>query len=119
MNWYKISQLSPIDTTIYDILKKKYPQINFYVYENSKRLILSQIIVPKELRNQGLGSSFMKDLIDYSYKTKKPIYLTPSKDFGGKITKLRKFYKNLGFKNKPTSDYSERESLIREPNELV
>jgi predicted GNAT family acetyltransferase len=116
MNWYKIAQLN---TTIYDILKEKYPQINFYVYENKTRLILSQIIVPKELRNQGLGSAFMKDLIDYSNKTKKPIYLTPSKDFGGKITKLRSFYRNFDFKNKPKSDYSERESLKREPDELV
>ena len=37
------------------------------VSENGKRVLLSLVVVPKELRNQGIGTRYMQDLIDYAY----------------------------------------------------
>ena len=107
--WYKKAQNIDINT----FLSEKYPQIDFFISEKNNTIILNKIIIPEELRNQNLGTSFVNDLIYYSKSVKKPIYLTPTGDYGGKVTKLREFYKNLGFKNRPKEDFSEKETMIR------
>lgn len=86
-------------------------------YENSNGIILSKIVVPKENRNSGLGTKVMNRLTQYADKVGKPIALTPSKDFGGTVSKLKEFYSRFGFvpnsgKNK---DFRFSETFIREP----
>lgn len=95
-------------------LSDKY-NVTLDIYENPDYIVLSRIIVPKEERNKGLGTSVMSELIDYANINKKDIFLTPSADFGGNKNKLIQFYKNLGFvfnkgKNK---DYRTRELMIK------
>ena len=102
---------------VQDILKEKHPDLNFYVSESENEINLSKIIVPKESRNEGKGSKFTEDLIAYADSVGKRIVLTPSKDFGGSVTRLKKFYKSFGFKeNKGKSrDFTTQESFIRDP----
>jgi len=112
---------------IINIIKEEYDNIsiesklsNKYnilldIYENPEYIVLSRIIIPKEDRNKGIGTSVMNDLIDYANTNKKDIFLTPSGDFGGNKNRLINFYKNLGFvfnkgKNK---DYRSRELMIK------
>jgi GNAT superfamily N-acetyltransferase len=100
-------------------LTKKYPNVALNISESPFAVDLSKIVVPKEMRNQGLGSSVMQDLIDYADQTGKQVRLSPSSDFGGSPTRLKKFYKEFGFvENKGSNkDFSTRETMIRNPKE--
>ena len=102
---------------ISESLIAKYPKIALDIAESPKAIDLSRIVVPKEMRSQGVGSSVMQDLIDYADQTGKQVRLSPTSDFGGSPTRLKKFYKEFGFvenrgRNK---DFSTRETMIRNP----
>ena len=85
------------------------------VSENGNRVMLSQVIVPKELRNQGIGSKYMRELIDYADSVGKRVELSPSADFGGNKNKLKEFYSRFGFvENKGRNkDFEISESMYR------
>ena len=80
-------------------------------------IILDKIIVNPNTRNQGVGTELMNDLISKADNNNITLALTPSKDFGGNVTRLKKFYKSLGFvENKGTNkDFGFRETFIRLP----
>ncbi len=80
-------------------------------------LHVSKIVVPKDRRNEGIGSKAMKHIISHADKHQKRVTLTPSSDFGGSKTRLVKFYKSHGFvENKGRNkDYSTRETMYRDP----
>jgi ribosomal protein S18 acetylase RimI-like enzyme len=100
-------------------LMNKYPNVSLDIAESPNAIDLSKIVVPKELRNQGLGSSVMQDLISYADSTGKQVRLSPSSDFGGSPTRLNKFYKEFGFVDNRgrNKDFSTRETMIRSPEE--
>ena len=100
-------------------LMSKYPKVALDIAESPNAIDLSKIVVPKELRNQGIGSSVMQDLIDYADSTGKQVRLSPSSDFGGSPTRLKKFYKEFGFVDNRgrNKDFSTRETMIRSPVE--
>jgi predicted GNAT family N-acyltransferase len=91
--------------------------IRSYIFEKNGTITLSQIIVPKEKRHSGIGTKAMLALTQYADETNQRIVLTPSKDFGGSVDRLTKFYKNFGFvlnkgRNK---DFTTIETMIRLP----
>jgi len=98
-------------------LTAKYPNVALDVFESPEAIELSRIVVPKEMRNKGIGSQVMEDLIQYADKNAKQVRLSPSSDFGGSPTRLKKFYKEFGFvENKGRNkDFSTRETMIRNP----
>jgi GNAT superfamily N-acetyltransferase len=104
---------------ISNTLVAKYPNVALDVFESPKAIDLSRIVVPTELRNKGIGSNVMNDLIQYADETGKQIRLSPSSDFGGSPSRLRKFYKEFGFvENKgKNKDFTTRETMIRNPKE--
>ncbi len=65
-------------------------------------LILDSIVVNEHMRNQGLGTKYMKKLTKLSDKYKIYLVLNVSDCFGSNLTKLRWFYRNFGFKNNTT-----------------
>ena len=85
-----------------------------------KGYVLSKIVVPKELRDTGVGSKVMKDLIDKADNEHAIIALTPDTAFGGTKGRLIKFYKGFGFvPNKGRNkDFRYRETMIRYPKEV-
>ncbi len=91
--------------------------IGLDVYEDGKSIKLARIIVNPELRNTGVGTNIMTDLVNYADKNKKIITLTPSSDFGGNKNKLVQFYKRFGFKlNKGVhKSYEYMDTMIRWP----
>jgi len=90
--------------------------INLDLYDSGEYLILSRIIIPKNRRGEGIGSKVMDKIIQYADEVNKPIYLTPSKDFGAtSLNRLEQFYKQFGFKKKDKSDFSTRETMVRMP----
>lgn len=86
-----------------------------WISEKSDELALDQMVVPKEQRNQGVGSAVMRDLISYADAGGKRIMLTPSGDWGGSVPRLKRFYKSFGFKENVGSrrDFSTRHTMIR------
>lgn len=95
-------------------LEKKYNVDLWFNYSKyAKCILLSKIVVDKEDRSKGIGTIIMGALCDFADKYNLPIGLTPTNDFGGSVARLKRFYKQFGFK--PYKGYKMREKLIREP----
>lgn len=90
--------------------------IDLDLHDNGESLTLSRIVIPKDKRGEGIGTKVMNLIIQYADAQNKPIYLTPSKDFGASsVSRLEQFYKQFGFKKKDKSDFSTRETMVRLP----
>lgn len=78
---------------------------------------ISKIVVPKEVRGQGLGSKALKAICNFADENGMPISLTPSNDFGGNVKRLYQFYGKFGFvKNKGRNkDFIWRDAMYRRP----
>lgn len=100
-----------------DKIEKEGVGFDAFYNKNNDSFELSRIVVPEPQRDTGIGTKAMKELINMADRRGKIITLTPSKDFGGKIGKLKKFYKELGFvENKgKNKDYRFRDTYLREP----
>ena len=98
-------------------LEEKY-NIKLSLKGKGEYFTLSQIVIPKENRGNGIGSKVMDEILDYADNNNKTIFLTPSTDFGASsVSRLTKFYKTFGFiENKgKNKDYSSKESMLRLP----
>lgn len=106
--------LKDLDENIEDTISSKY-QIDLDIYEFPTHIELKRIVVPEELRGQGIGTGAIKDLINYAESVNKSIFTTPSSSFGGSESRLTKFYKSLGFKSNSGSnrDFRSRESMVK------
>lgn len=95
--------------------------IDNFVSERNGSISLSKIIVPSDLRGNGLGTSAMQSLIDYADSSGQRIVLSPSADFGGDKSRLISFYKRFGFvENKGRNkDYTVSELMYREPRDVM
>ena len=79
-------------------LKEQYPNVIFELRYSNDFVELNRFIVPKELRKQGIGTKFMKALIQFANINNSMIVLTPSDSFGAtSVMRLKKFYKRFGF----------------------
>lgn len=95
--------------------------IDHYIGDVPKQNILnlSKMVVPKELRGQGIGSSLMDELASFADATGKTVTLSPSTDFGAtSIARLKEFYRRFGFvENKGRhKDFTISESMYRPPS---
>jgi hypothetical protein len=105
-----------------DDIKNKYKDVaDLVVWDGRTSVDVSKIVVNPEHRNQGIGTKIMNDVIAYANSVNKPVSLSPSKDFGGKIGKLKQFYGGLGFKpNKGRNkDFRISNSMIRQAEEPI
>ncbi len=83
-----------------DVLEAQYPAI-IEGDQSYNSIQLDLLIIDEDKRKMGYGTAIMEKIIAFADLQGVPIELTPSKQFGGNIRKLRKFYKRLGFvKNK-------------------
>ncbi len=84
---------------------------------SSGDLILSKIVVPRELRGSGIGSEIMNRIIMDADANGRTVSLTPSSDFGGSKSRLLDFYKRFGFEpnSGKSRDYSISETMRRYP----
>ena len=88
-------------------------------WRRSLRVIeLSGFIVPKSMRNQGVGSQVMEEVTSFADQNSLKIVLYPSSDLGGSSkSRLIKFYKRFGFvENKGRNkNYRIMETMYRNP----
>ena len=95
-------------------------KIDAYI-DSDHNLHLSRIVVPKEARGEGHGTSAMRNLIAVADRHRLTMTLTPATDFGGSsVERLKKFYKRFGFvENKGRhKDFSISASMYRTPASL-
>lgn len=90
--------------------------IKLDIFNTPNYIELSRIEIPREKRGQGIGTDVMDLIISFANSQNKPIYLTPSKDFGAtSIARLEKFYKELGFV-KNTDKSLTKNTMVKYPN---
>ena len=106
---------------VFKILKEKYPDIKFELYSREKDMsvLLTGFIVPFKLRNTGIGSKFMEDLIKIADENGYKIKLSPSNLYGGNVNRLFDFYGRFGFvRNKgKNEDSTHKEDMYRDPKD--
>lgn len=86
--------------------------------DGSNSVSLSRIVVPKESRKTGIGSSVMQRLLQWADANGKTITLSPSDSFGATSTgRLKDFYRRFGFvENKgKNKDFTTSDSMYRKP----
>jgi GNAT superfamily N-acetyltransferase len=107
-------------------LNRKYPSKdkNGFVIElwsvsyRNDFIELVALRIPKEYRNQGIGTSIMNWIIQYADKNHKIIGATPSKDFGASsVNRIKRFNKRFGFVQNTgrTADYTISNTMYRKP----
>jgi GNAT superfamily N-acetyltransferase len=99
-------------------IQAEYPSVKMSMSDGKANITVSKIIVPEEARGGGVGTEIMGKIIDYADANDKPIFLTPSTDFGASSkARLTKFYKSLGFvENKgKNKDFTSQETMVRLP----
>lgn len=83
-----------------------------------QRVVLSQIIVPKRLRAQGVGSEILKQLTRIADVHCVTVALSPSDSYGATSkARLVRFYKRFGFvENRGRQkNFETTETMYREP----
>lgn len=96
MKIYRIANDSDELKLLNDNLESQYPGLALFAYENEYRVYVSEIRLPPDMQNKGIGTAVMKKLQEYATKVNKPLVLHPQAD-PRKKKKLNDFYKGLGF----------------------
>ena len=99
-------------------LEARYPGLDLWISLGpSGDLQLSQIVVPKDQRNSGIGTAVMRELIAFADRHGLPMSLTPDSSYGGSVARLRVFYRRFGFVlNKGRrKDYRFSNAMLRRP----
>ncbi|MFE9254056.1 GNAT family N-acetyltransferase [Streptomyces sp. NPDC006879] len=95
------------------------PDADFYVYVDSvNHLALAKIVVPREKRNQGIGTQAMTLLTAEADRQGITMSLTPTREFGAtSLDRLRRFYRRFGFSMNGgrIKDYTTRQAMLRLP----
>ncbi len=99
---------------IQSALSARYPGVSLSISRDGDGIALNRIVVPQDMRNQGVGSAVMRDLVNMARERGLRVGLTPSADFGGNVNRLRNFYSGLGFRPNAGSrrDFGTRETMI-------
>lgn len=80
-----------------------------WIYLSLDSFVLNELRIPEKLRNQGIGSCFMNELIAFADRYQVILRLTPSLCYGASsIERLEDFYRRFGFRKK-------RNDMIRNP----
>lgn len=67
------------------------------VTEYDNYIYIESLVIEDRYRGKGLGTKVIKSVIEYACRQKKPLYGYASKELGGDLEKLKKWYKKLGF----------------------
>lgn len=99
-------------------LEARYPGLDLWISLGpAGDLSLSQIVVPRDQRNSGIGTAVMRELTAFADRHRLTMTLTPDRSYGGSIARLRVFYRRFGFvPNKGRrKDYRFSNSMLRRP----
>lgn len=107
---------------IVELLKNKYQNIRFELYpqEKYKSIYLTGFIVPPSLRDSGVGTAFMSDLVSLADEYGYQITLTPDSSYGGNVNRLKDFYQRFGFvfNTGDNKDFTHKQLMHRNPKTI-
>ncbi|MEU5446904.1 GNAT family N-acetyltransferase [Streptomyces californicus] len=85
--------------------------------DSAGHLALSKIVVPPGLRRQGIGTRVMELLIAEADRQAITMTLSPTREFGSGLRRLRGFYRRFGFSTNGgrIKDYTTAHDMIRLP----
>lgn len=85
--------------------------------KNLNAVKLHLIKIPKDRRNQGIGTRTIKQVLDYVDDQGLLMTLTPTNEFGSSKQRLVEFYKSFGFRlnSGPYRDLRFKDTMIRKP----
>ena len=92
-------------------------ELDLSINERLKAVKLHLIKIPKDKRNQGIGTKTMRQVLDYVDDQGLLMTLTPSSEFGSSKRRLVEFYKSFGFRlnSGPHRDLRFKDTMIRKP----
>ena len=97
-------------TSIQRELKNEFPNVIFNSNEDESKFELNVVLVPFKDRNKGMGTKFMKRLVQLGKKNNKNLYLTPDDAYSeeGEMNKqqLTDWYESFGFKKHKENGYT-------------
>lgn len=103
-----------LPSDIAEELQKKYDvSLSFTSAGTPGYVNLNHIAIPKNQRNQGVGSAVMRKLTEAADQNSWTVALTPSDLFGSNVRRLEVFYRQFGFVI--SRDKSTTETMIRYP----
>ncbi|MFJ5142781.1 GNAT family N-acetyltransferase [Streptomyces sp. NPDC088707] len=84
-------------------------------------LVLFWILLPKELRGNGIGTRVMEHVLGAADRQGVPVTLSPSGKYGGDLDRLYAFYERFGFVASTNREQfgSAKESMVRVPRAPV
>lgn len=97
-------------------LETQYPGLDLWVYPGPPGyLSLSKIALPKAARSGGTGTSVMHAICRFADERHLTLFLSPSGDFGGTVSRLKAFYRRFGFlpNNGRAKDFRVTATMIR------
>ena len=94
--WFKLAQEQNTIQDFINLYINKYPGIILRITEFDNKIKLDKIEIPKDLRNQGIGTEIITALKSYSESINKPIVLNPEPEKGKKGA-LQRFYERNEF----------------------
>jgi predicted GNAT superfamily acetyltransferase len=97
-------------------LRESNPDLEFILIPYNEFIYLDLIIIPEEKRHQGLGTKFMKELIEAADLINCPLALTPDTSYGSwDEARLEDYYKRFGFIRNigKDRDFSTNHTMIR------
>jgi len=97
-------------------LVRQYP-VDLWLTLQGEYIIVSKIIVDERRRNEGIGTAVMCAVLDYAGQFGLGVAVSPSTDYGGTKSELKRFYDRLGFFR--NSDLTVSEILAVPPGELA
>ena len=85
----------PLDQVVQN-LRTKFPGLSLWASEHENRINIGEIVVPENMRKQGIGSEVLSAIKQYAQSVGKPVTLSPEPGKGKKAA-LERFYKKNGF----------------------
>lgn len=107
MKIFVLSQSNFELESLVESFRNSIPGLELWVSKEQNRVHLREIVIPSELRRQGLGSEIVSKLKDFAAAVNKPLVLSPEAESGCK-KKLENFYKRheLKWNKGRDKDYS-------------
>ncbi|MEU7030069.1 GNAT family N-acetyltransferase [Streptomyces sp. NPDC046275] len=103
-----------------DRIATEAPGVDLWIsFDSAGHLALHKLVVPRTLRNQGIGTRVMRLLIAEADRQGVTATLSPSSEFGAtSVHRLRRFYRRFGFSvnGGRVKDYTTAHSMIRRPS---
>ena len=103
-------------SSLIDDLLGQFEGVKLDVVDHDAYVSIDRIVVDQAERNSGIGSKIMGKIVDKADAEGRVLTLTPSSDFGGSLTKLKAWYRDLGFEPNRGKFFESTDSMVRFPD---